>query len=559
MSAERAAELDAARARLSALLPSSWLLKRDVKVLAQFPALRALSDELWTLGGPGLERAVLAVTRRPTVTRETVRDLAVIAQSLTPAPNSIGECPPTLVVSARWLSMSTREMLQDAGISYIDDTGNLDVRVTGLPVLLRTVGAQSNPSRRKTGKAGLRGNQALAVVRYLVDFMPPLSQSEIAVSTETTLGYVSKIVTALEQDGLVARDGGTVTEVVWAELLRERAAQAPPLLSETTYAPMIARRGLETTLAELPSTLEDTDDVWVTGSAAAQLIAPLAPTTQLTMRVKDPARVRRRLGLLGAPPDSSKRADVLLITTNYDIAVAGAERRKGLPVVAPSQLVLDCLTGTGRMPAEGEAVIEWMRDNPDAWRHPPARQQRRPSSIVASKVGVAETRSRSVSMPLEDSEPAHASPPADGWSREAVAYLVDRLTTEHPAQAQVLRAAAGSTDGVIDRDSVYEVAGYSRERSLRGFTRPITRLTSLLVRRNALGADAQPALSPIYDAANRASGFRLAPEVARLIREIDNTRPTGRSEHDKAPGQLTDPGLHLLRACRDSNPKPSDP
>ncbi|MHB1783025.1 MAG: hypothetical protein ACYCTE_10110 [Acidimicrobiales bacterium] len=36
--------------------------------------------------------------------------------------------------------------------------------------------------------------------------------------------------------------------------------------------------------------------------------------------------------------------------------------------VAPSQAAADCLTGNGRMPAEGEALLQWMTENESLWR-----------------------------------------------------------------------------------------------------------------------------------------------------------------------------------------------
>ncbi|NNN22532.1 MAG: hypothetical protein HKL80_11100 [Acidimicrobiales bacterium] len=36
--------------------------------------------------------------------------------------------------------------------------------------------------------------------------------------------------------------------------------------------------------------------------------------------------------------------------------------------VAPSQAAVDCLTGNGRMPSEGTALIDWMVENESAWR-----------------------------------------------------------------------------------------------------------------------------------------------------------------------------------------------
>jgi hypothetical protein len=40
----------------------------------------------------------------------------------------------------------------------------------------------------------------------------------------------------------------------------------------------------------------------------------------------------------------------------------------GVFYVAPSQAAVDCLTGAGRMPAEGEALIAWMVENESRWR-----------------------------------------------------------------------------------------------------------------------------------------------------------------------------------------------
>ena len=39
-----------------------------------------------------------------------------------------------------------------------------------------------------------------------------------------------------------------------------------------------------------------------------------------------------------------------------------------IPYVSPSQVAVDCLTGNGRMPSEGEAVLTWMVENEAQWR-----------------------------------------------------------------------------------------------------------------------------------------------------------------------------------------------
>lgn len=40
---------------------------------------------------------------------------------------------------------------------------------------------------------------------------------------------------------------------------------------------------------------------------------------------------------------------------------------RGVDYVAPTQIVADCLTGIGRMPAEGEAVLAWMTEDESRW------------------------------------------------------------------------------------------------------------------------------------------------------------------------------------------------
>ncbi len=39
-----------------------------------------------------------------------------------------------------------------------------------------------------------------------------------------------------------------------------------------------------------------------------------------------------------------------------------------IPYVSTAQAALDCLTGNARMPAEGEALLKWMRTNGARWQ-----------------------------------------------------------------------------------------------------------------------------------------------------------------------------------------------
>ena len=104
----------------------------------------------------------------------------------------------------------------------------------------------------------------------------------------------------------------------------------------------------------------------VTGSYAARVVAPLAIGGQLMIYVRSNAEaVGDELGLLGVADDS---ADVVVLKAYDDVVFERSRMVDGIEHVAMSQLVLDCLTGPGRLPAEGEAVLAHMADSESLWR-----------------------------------------------------------------------------------------------------------------------------------------------------------------------------------------------
>lgn len=54
----------------------------------------------------------------------------------------------------------------------------------------------------------------------------------------------------------------------------------------------------------------------------------------------------------------------MVILKPFDPVVFDLTQTEGnLRYAAPSQVAVDCLAGNGRMPAEGEALLEWMTTN----------------------------------------------------------------------------------------------------------------------------------------------------------------------------------------------------
>ena len=71
-----------------------------------------------------------------------------------------------------------------------------------------------------------------------------------------------------------------------------------------------------------------------------------------------------RLGLR----ETETGANVVLLEPFDPVVFDRTTTRKGLRCVAPSQLAVDLLTGPGREPSQGEELLEWMKENEDAWR-----------------------------------------------------------------------------------------------------------------------------------------------------------------------------------------------
>ena len=83
----------------------------------------------------------------------------------------------------------------------------------------------------------------------------------------------------------------------------------------------------------------------------------------------DPNRLADELELLPAEAG----ADTVLVRPENDVVFARATPDNGMAWAAPSQVAIDCLAGTGRMPSEGEALIGWMREHESEWRSPSIR------------------------------------------------------------------------------------------------------------------------------------------------------------------------------------------
>lgn len=267
---------------------------------------------------------------------------------------------PILVVSP-WLSDGSRKRLRSEGINYIDLTGNSLLRLDNPTVFIETEGAWKDPSPLPRGRARLQGPKAGRVVRTLVDIHPPYGVRELAAASQLTPGYVSRLLATLDAEALVERTTrGGIVSVDIGGLIR-RWANSYDSFRTNQAVTYLAPLGASQTLVRLVSIRQRTA---VTGSFAAARLAAVAGSALLIIYCDDPAAVADELELI--PTDEG--ANVVLLKPFDPVVWERTSVEAGVRYVAPSQVAVDCLTGNGRMPAEGEAILQWMTDNEELWR-----------------------------------------------------------------------------------------------------------------------------------------------------------------------------------------------
>ena len=202
-------------------------------------------------------------------------------------------------------------------------------------------------------------------MRFLTDVRPPYNVKEIAAATELNPGYVSSLLDALDSEAIVDRSRRGRVEAVDFEALLRRWAEDYDLLKANEARTFITPAGAVTSLSRLAELAPKTR-LAVTGSFAASRLAPVAAPVLLAIYTDEADLLASSLGLL--PADEG--ANMAMLKPFDPVVYDRATQEDGLSYVAPSQAVVDCLAGNGRMPAEGEALLTWMKQNESLWRFP---------------------------------------------------------------------------------------------------------------------------------------------------------------------------------------------
>ena len=337
-------------------LPSSWTRSVEEAVRIDGRLIEAVVD--FTL--PDGLRTVLAIEAKTNVQAGTVSQLArdaIEAAALV----STEQAMATPVLVARYLSPPVRAALVEAGVGYVDLTGNVFIRIDRPALFVRDVGADRDPWRGPGRPRGnLRGATGVRLARALADFAGPCSVPELAKRGGASVGATYRMVEFLEQEGLITREPrAPITEVDWRRILERRGAEVGTEQTERMSL-YLEPRGIPELLTKLRASRQR---YVLTGSLAARYYDE-GVSPQLAMLFADPAEpLVDELGLRPSPS-----GNVLVGVPEDPVTFERAQNMAGLRVAAPSQAVLDLLAGPGRGPSEAAMLLDWMERNPDAWR-----------------------------------------------------------------------------------------------------------------------------------------------------------------------------------------------
>lgn len=319
-------------------------------------------DAILTVAAPDGSKALLIVEAKQR--RPFPRDVGHWLRALQPVPSDA-----SYLLISQFLSPRACNLLEKAGVNYIDMTGNMLVRIERPSVLVRRQGSDKDPTPPDESARSLRGAKAARVVRALCDYREPATSRAVAARAGVTPGYVSKIIGLLERDALVEREkrgpAKPITRVLWVDLIRRWSGDYR-LLESNSARLFLAPQGVPAFLGDLASWTSRTPGARyaVTGSFAAAERAPIAPPSLLVCYVDAPIGFAETTGLMRA----TSAGNVYLCEPLDPVVFERTWSLGKTAYAALSQVAADCLTGPDRMPAEGDALLEWMAANEAAWR-----------------------------------------------------------------------------------------------------------------------------------------------------------------------------------------------
>ncbi len=267
------------------------------------------------------------------------------------------------LVAVPFMGEVGRRVCEEAGVAWLDLSGNAHIVAPGIRVI---VDGCPNRFRERGRPANLFAPKSARVARWLL--MHPgeaFTQREIARSTQMTEGFVSRIVSRLEQDDYIAREPTGSVLAKDPQLLLDAWREAYQFGKHTLIQGHVAARSGDALARFVGDTLAaEKIEHAATGLAAAWQLTHFAAFRIATFFVQSEptATLKEKLGFR----EDARGANLWLVVPNDEGVFQGAGQRDGLRCVHPVQAYLDLKEHPERAAEAAERLrselLSWKRD-----------------------------------------------------------------------------------------------------------------------------------------------------------------------------------------------------
>lgn len=234
-----------------------------------------------------------------------------------------------------------REYCEKEGVSWLDLSGNASIKEDNLTIYIE---GKENKYKRPGRPSNLFAPKSSRVTRFLlINYGESFKQSEIADGTELGKGYVSKIISGLEEDNLVIRDSEGV-KVKDPDLLLDAWREVYNFSSqEIEKGTVPAKSGQDVMKLVKKLFKKQNFEYAATGLAAGWCYTKFADFRTATFYIPYSVAdtVKAELGF----QQGQKGANLWLVNPQDNDVLRGRRRLEGVECVHPVQAYLDLISG----------------------------------------------------------------------------------------------------------------------------------------------------------------------------------------------------------------------
>lgn len=241
------------------------------------------------------------------------------------------------VLAVPFMGEAGRQRSADAGVAWLDLSGNARIVAPGLRVVVE---GRPNLYKRRGRPSSVFAPKSSRIARWLL--MHPAqstTQRDLARATGMDEGFTSRIVSRLEEDRLLVRNADGSIRPRDPDVLLEAWYEAYDFSKHRILRGHVAARDGSTLLTRLANGLGPNQAPVATGLAGAWLLTHFAGFRLVTLYVSktpDPDAVHQ-LGFR----EVESGANVWLVVPNDEGVLQGSSDREGVRCVHPVQVYLD--------------------------------------------------------------------------------------------------------------------------------------------------------------------------------------------------------------------------